>query len=169
MNRFMYVTHKFIDPYDLNNVRVKTDCQIYSWKRINFLTMSFAREVFFQSEVTPESITKYLSLPRPEYGQALYDWYKQTSAIEDNNPHLDERSILTFLSQGTKETGIISRYLMGTYTNRKVYHLLDEMLGRGLIKYHFVGHKKLWSINQIRPIVVPVGTKFLQQESPSRH
>lgn len=117
--------------------------------------MFFASEVFEQDQLTPESVCRYLSLPRFEYAKAMVDWHTELSKIKQHEAKITEKDILDLLENSTLETGMISRKLVGTSSNREVINLLNSMADSGKISWYRAGSRKLWHINRSRTIIVP--------------
>ena len=119
--------------------------------------MFFASEVFEQDQVTPESVCRYLGLPRFEYAKAMVDWHSELSKIKQPETRVTEKNILDLLEKSTLETGLISRKLVGTSSNRQVINMLNLMADSGKISWHTAGSRKLWHINKPQTIIVPIG------------
>lgn len=117
--------------------------------------MFFAPELFEQDQVTPESVCHYLSLPRYEYGRALVEWHQELSKLKHQEVRVTERQILELLEKTQLETGMISRKLVGTSSNREVINLIRQMNESGKISCNRIGSRKVWQINRSAPIVVP--------------
>ena len=117
--------------------------------------MFFASEVFEQDQVTPESVCRYLGLPRFEYAKAMVEWHSELSKIKRSETNVSERDVLELLESAPLETSMISRKLVGTSSNRSVLHLLNSMADLGKISSRTAGSRKIWHISRPRMIIVP--------------